>query len=592
MDLLPKVFRTEGKIADFDPSKIFESILKETKMSELDAKEITELVVRRIISSGIKFLSGPHIREIVCSILSEQHFENERKLYTRIGMPLMDYEEILERKYSNDTHPQINPERLQHKAANQIAEEYAHLRILDNEESKAHLAGDIHINGLNYFVLRPFSQTWDPRIILEHGVPPIKNLSGYYNEKPPWDLKSAIYQLSLWLGMTQSEFYGIQGFNYVNTFIAPYIGNASSIEITQDVQRLLYQLNNLPLIIGREISRSLISLSPLIINGYTHIKAFKNTYGDYQKECIDLFIAFINGLEEAYQNNQLFLIPEYLLLLDEISVNSIEEGLSNFWESSNLLQKLQFSKYNERNEFLNDHKREEYLNYGTLQDISLNLPRYAFMSSKNEDSFLEILYSKLNLCSKILLKKYEIIKKRINSKQLPLCSSKIGQESLYNLEDQKLSVSLVGLNESIKYLSNYELHENAEAINLGKKILLNINRFYNEQSDNSINKFILSENKSNLAVERFQKLDVKEYPKEMKFVSKEQKYSNSVHFRENIDINILEKMDALGIFHKQIHEGAIAYFSLNEIQKNDFIIKDFIMKAIKESTLSSFKFRG
>ena len=96
MNLFPKVFRTEGDLAEFDSSKILESIIKETGMSESDANNITELVVRRIISSGIKFLSGPHIREIVCSILSEQHFENERKLYTRIGMPLMDYEKILE----------------------------------------------------------------------------------------------------------------------------------------------------------------------------------------------------------------------------------------------------------------------------------------------------------------------------------------------------------------------------------------------------------------------------------------------------------------------------------------------------------------
>ncbi|MFX1316078.1 MAG: ATP cone domain-containing protein, partial [Promethearchaeota archaeon] len=89
MDLLPKVFRTEGDMVEFDPSKILNSIIKETGIDDEDARHITELVVRRIISSGIKFLSGPHIREIVCSMLSENQFEQERKLYTRIGMPLM-----------------------------------------------------------------------------------------------------------------------------------------------------------------------------------------------------------------------------------------------------------------------------------------------------------------------------------------------------------------------------------------------------------------------------------------------------------------------------------------------------------------------
>ena len=71
--LLPRVFRTEGDIIEFEPSKIKYSIMKETGMDHDSADEITEMVVRRIISSGIRFLSGPHIREIVCSILSEQH---------------------------------------------------------------------------------------------------------------------------------------------------------------------------------------------------------------------------------------------------------------------------------------------------------------------------------------------------------------------------------------------------------------------------------------------------------------------------------------------------------------------------------------
>ena len=204
MDLLPKVFRTEGNITEFDPTKIFESILKETKMDEKDAKHIMELVVRRIISSGMKFLSGPHIREIVCSILSEEHFEGERKLYTRIGMPLMDYEEILERKPSVKTFELINPEIIHHWAANQIAEEYAHLRILENGESRAHLSGDIHINSLNYFVLRPFTQIWDPRLILKHGFPPMNNLKGYHKQKPAKNLKSALYQLIKWLTIIQN----------------------------------------------------------------------------------------------------------------------------------------------------------------------------------------------------------------------------------------------------------------------------------------------------------------------------------------------------------------------------------------------------
>ena len=87
--LLPGVFDKEG-VREFDESKIYSSLISETTLNESEAKRITEIVIRRIISNNIAFLSAPHIREIVCSILSEQHYEEDRKLYTRIGMPFYD----------------------------------------------------------------------------------------------------------------------------------------------------------------------------------------------------------------------------------------------------------------------------------------------------------------------------------------------------------------------------------------------------------------------------------------------------------------------------------------------------------------------
>ncbi len=155
-NLLPKVFQSKGDVVNFDPIKIEESIIKETNMDIEEAKLITEKVVRRIISSNIKFLSGPHIRELVCSVLSEQGFENERKLYTRIGMPLMDYERLLYKGTKENANQFSNPESIHNWSADSLAEEYALLRLLTTEQSHAHLSGDIHVHMLRYFDLRPF----------------------------------------------------------------------------------------------------------------------------------------------------------------------------------------------------------------------------------------------------------------------------------------------------------------------------------------------------------------------------------------------------------------------------------------------------
>ncbi|MFX0104798.1 MAG: anaerobic ribonucleoside-triphosphate reductase [Candidatus Hodarchaeota archaeon] len=596
MDLLPKVFRTEGNIAKFDPSKIFESILKETGMNETDANHITELVVRRIISSGIKFLSGPHIREIVCSILSEQHFENERKLYTRIGMPLMDYEEILEKGPSDKPHEKINPEKIHHWAADQIAEEYAHLRILDTEESKAHLAGDIHINGLKYFDLRPYSQIWDPRLILKNGLPPIDYMEGYYRQKPANNFISALNHLSKWLGMTQSEFYGNQGFNFITTFLAPYVGDLTEERIAQRIRKLIYEINQLPIIIGREISQTSISSSISIFKAFSEVPAIgpngkiKGVYGEYQEESIKLFRALILTFKEEYEN-QPILSPIHQIILDNKLIDNIDKIYSNFWDDIEKMNSSYFINLCDdiyKDEILKQKSTKSHYNSGILQNISLNLPRYAYIS-RNEDSFLELLNSTINLCSTILLKKLDIIKKRIKTNHLRFCSGIINGEQLFKLEDQTLSISLVGLNESVKFLTNFELHEHSEAVKLSKKILTEINRLCSELTKNNDIKFILSENVSKEAIHRFTKLDLKHFPNDIILLSGNQRYTNSVHFRDDVKIHILNRLKIQGTFHKFIHEGAIEFISLNEIMQSDFAIREFLRRICKESSISCLK---
>ncbi len=599
MDLLPKVYRTEGNIADFDPSKIYESILKETGMSESNAKHITELVVRRIISSGIKFLSGPHIREIVCSILSEQHFENERKLYTRIGMPLMDYEEILESGLSNKLNEQINPEKVHHWAADQLSEEYAHLRILTNEESKAHLAGDIHINGLNYFDLRPFSQFWDPRLILENGFPPIDYFDSYYKQKPAKNLITALNHLSKWLGMIQSEFYGPQGFNFLTTFLAPYVQNISEDVIIQEIQKFIYEINQLPLLIGKKIEQTLLSSYYSIFKSFSEVPAIapniknQKVYGDYQDDCLKLFMALINIYKKKY-NNDSILIPKLQLILDNTFMNEIENKYLNFWDEIQKIKSIYFINLcssTNKNKYLKQNLEKKNLNFGLLQNISLNLPRYAYIS-RDEDNFLELLKSKINLCSQILVKKYEIIKKRIATNHLPFCGGKINGKSLFKLDNQALSLSLVGLNEAIKFLTDYELHEHSEAVKLSKNVLSEIFTFCSKLYEKSKRNFIITENVSVNAIQRFTKLDLKQYPEEVKsiFNDKNYIYSNSVHFRDDIEIDLTNRIDIQGKFHRYIHYGAIEYVSFDELKAYNITLKEFLNQICKVSSVSSLKF--
>jgi len=77
----------------FEPIRIFNSLLKETKLSEQDAEKITLDVFRFVTSSNLKILTAPLIRELVSYSLLRFGFEIARLQNTRIGFPYNDLKE-------------------------------------------------------------------------------------------------------------------------------------------------------------------------------------------------------------------------------------------------------------------------------------------------------------------------------------------------------------------------------------------------------------------------------------------------------------------------------------------------------------------
>ena len=607
MDLLPKVFRTEGDMVDFDPSKIFNSIISETHMKEDDAKHITELVVRRIISSGIKFLSGPHIREIVCSILSEQHFEEERKLYTRIGMPLMDYEELLEKGFKSEKHKIINPEKIHHKAANQLAEEYTLLRILNDEESKAHLHGDIYIHQLKYFDLRPYSQLWDPRLILHFGLPPLKNWNISSRTQPPKTLTDACIQLANWLGIIQCEFCGNQGYDFFTIFLAPYATHLSYQEIKTELRRFINEINHFSLISGKNFLKSSIACFPTIIEDLMNLDYIdsqgnkKGVYGDFEEECLKIFNAVIDIFIGGDYNKNPFLIPKHLVYFDLNYLYRVKDSYLKLFEEINKT----YTPYliNLSSKWIKDalirNISDSYLNHGILQKISLNLPRYAYLS-KDEDNFLETLKRYTNLSIEILNKKYNIIQKRLTTNYLPICNGSINGDPLYDLNRQDLCLGFIGLNEAVQFLTNYELHENDEAFSLGKKILIELNKICIEKSNQFNRKYSLIENTSNGLMFRFARLDYKHFP--MKINPKIERrykngeklyYNNSAHFNKKINLNLKEKIAKQGKYQYLIQNGVIEQISLSK-NKSEFqdaqAFQNFLKFTSEKTQIGCLKF--
>ena len=601
--LLPRVFRTEGDVVPFDPLKIENSIICETGLDRSSADKITELVVRRIISSGIKFLSGPHIREIVCSILSEQHFEEERKIYTRIGMPLMDYEAILEKGINENANQDMNPESIHHWAANRISDEYALLRILDTEEAHAHLFGDLHIHMLRYFDLRPFCQEWDPRMILEHGLPPVDSWVHCNKSGPAGSLRVAVTHLAKWLGIIQGEFSGGQGYDYITTFLAPYARGLSDREIEQSMQCLIFETNQIFAARGGQVPFTSISCTPTIPVGLHDIQAIGphgkvvGKYSDYKEECLKLFDALTEVYIQGDYNGKLFAFPKHEIKIKKEWLSEFEPSYLRIMEEAAKMGTPYFlnmcpewmpdeihsqccRKFLSGNQIIKQCKLnleerktaniwENYVTIGSLQSVSLNLPRYAYLSSDVEDYF-HILEEKMELASRILRKKWNLMETRLETGHLPLCSGKINGRPIFNLEDQNLSIGFTGLNEAVKSLTGSELHENYDSYSLGKKILEYMVAKCNTMTERDGKSYSLWEQPAESSSNRFARLDLKHFPKKAIVQSQGESayYTNSSHLRYDANISLSELIKKQGDFHPIIEGGVITHIWLGE-QKPD-----------------------
>ena len=1072
-NLLPRVFRTEGDVVTFKPSMIEDSIIKETGISPDSANKITQLVVRRIISSGIKFLSGPHIREIVCSILSEEHYEEARKLYTRIGMPLMDYEAILENGINENANQDMNPESIHHWAANRISDEYALLRILDSEEAHAHLYGDLHIHMLRYFDLRPFCidgstkipvfdgnnlclmqakdfdpffhqeqeiinisaylfslytllgirnlkyisrrpsddyinkiitksgkeillsddhnllifnnstprqipakelkigdnlmilnsrmikgdyyeinlleelikkcpsesletvyvknlrnylisqkqknsmswdevfckaevleaprswergsipileaikiirtydfpfsdleigvvgssisipvlinleapllkligyflsegnyniqeninynlvltskdpfifedmeqsikesfdtyitynivenkvpqlyfggklvylifryifgikpyshnkqldniflnlsdknlkpllsalysgdghiiyrpeksdcditytskskslidyislifsshsiyhyikeehyeyeideyrgegikyrlkifggdnilkfsklvefhqidkqnklinflknhssqysnrkpydkvisiekirpthpylydftlegngdwtthtfyannilihncQEWDPRMILEHGLPPVDSWAHCSKSGPAGSLRVAVTHLAKWLGIIQGEFSGGQGYDYITTFLAPYAKGLSKREIEQSMQCLIFETNQIFAARGGQVPFTSISCTPTVPDGLIEIPAIgphgkiNGTYGDYKCECLELFDALTDVYIQGDHNGKLFAFPKheikikkewlrefepsYLKVMEEVATMGTPYFLNmcpdwmpdeihsqccrKFLSGNQIIQQCILDPEKRKNANI----WESYVTIGSLQSVSLNLPRYAYLSNDEEDYF-HILDEKMELAARILRKKWNLIEKRLKTGHLPLCSGKINGESIFKLKDQNLSIGFTGLNEAVQSLTNFELHENDGSYSLGKRILEYMVAKCNTMTERDGKLYSLWQQPSESTSNRLAILDLKHFPKKAIPQSSGVSafYTNSDHIRYDANITLSKRIQLQADYHPIVEGGVITHIWLGE----------------------------
>ena len=82
-------------LSSWDRQKIVTALVRGTFIDEDTAIRISKEVESQIISSNLKTITAPLIRELVDAKLIEHGLEKARWMHTRLGMPLYDVNQLI-----------------------------------------------------------------------------------------------------------------------------------------------------------------------------------------------------------------------------------------------------------------------------------------------------------------------------------------------------------------------------------------------------------------------------------------------------------------------------------------------------------------
>ncbi|MEM1524981.1 MAG: helix-turn-helix domain-containing protein, partial [Nitrososphaerales archaeon] len=153
-------------IEEFNPDKILQSLVREAGMPVELAEKIASEAEARLHKFQTMYLTAPLIREFVNALLIEHGYEEYRHKLTRLGMPVYDVTELIN-KVSNSNSA---IESLITQTAHSVFSEYLLLTQLSRDVADAHLSGDIHISNIGFWALMPDTLFMDLTPIQLNGI--------------------------------------------------------------------------------------------------------------------------------------------------------------------------------------------------------------------------------------------------------------------------------------------------------------------------------------------------------------------------------------------------------------------------------------
>ena len=309
-----KVLHSDGSLEPFKPRFIEEQLLRETDISEEEARKIKIRVSEKVKKMDIDEVSTAILRAEVSAQLTNRGLFEAEEDSRKLGMSVKEYEDLTNNGCKDNANIDYSPEMIAKYAYDSIAKEYALLKM-PKECAEAHINGFVHHHDLEYATNRPNCFNADLRFYAKNGLKiDGKGLMGSV-AKPAKTLEVLLnHLLQAWMAGA-TVFSGGQGYVNFNTLLAPFARGRTYEDIKQAIQGFIFNCNMSLICRGGQVLFSSIGVDLSVPDVLADEPAIgpggvaNGTYKDYQEEADLIFRAICEVSNEKDGNGAYHRFP-------------------------------------------------------------------------------------------------------------------------------------------------------------------------------------------------------------------------------------------------------------------------------------------
>ena len=514
---------TRHSIEEFNSHKIIQSLVREANMPLEQANKITEEVENKIYKFQTSYLTSSLIRETVNSVLIEHGHEEYRNKLARLGLPASDIVEIL----NNIDTVKNGADSIMSKASQSVFSEYLMLNILPKDIADMHLNGEISISNSGIWSLLPDTVFLNITDFAEVGL----------------DLKGKFLNVSRIPAIKNSDDLGI-----ALPILISLLSREVSTEIVLDgiIPLLLEDQIREPNEIASRFENILMasSVAPSYSPAGLPITTITVQLDKFDKKSID---AVLSGYRSYIASTP---VPRIgISLINNDKLRDYSDTIASIVRAGGIVSILQNGSRS------NNGVRKNMGDKGsgtvmTLQSLSINLPRLAYQSNKDETYFRARLALIIKPALSAMSMRKKTIADLIRKQMIPVIAN---SAQFIQLGTTNVIINLTGIEESVyKILGHDASNDGAEILQKVLKTAVDVAAEHGKQlGEDSIGIAMIHDDSAT----RFATLDSDKYGRISLLTSNQQK---TVTYSQGLTLNARELLSSDNNKHNSVIKECIS----------------------------------